>query len=84
MPKYAIENAHYSEAKRALEENLSLLDPQKHKTAHNLTVALAYILQTQSKLANDIELLHRKLQPILKYLEEENADWRNRYPRYED
>ena len=77
----------YRDAVAAIEENLRLLDPQKHKTLHNLTIAIAVILKGQSRLWNDMDLLHNKMQPILKHLEEDN-DWRsknyrNRNPNFE-
>jgi hypothetical protein len=86
MDSFDIERAGLSDAKRALralEENLSLLDQPKYKCAHNMTIALAAIVRSQAKMQVDLDLLHKKLQPILKYLEEENTDWRNRNPKYE-
>lgn len=74
----------HSEARKALEENLNLLDPEKHKAARNLTIALAYLFQSQNKLLEEVDLLHRKLQPILKHLEEDNSDWRSRTIRGEE
>lgn len=73
-----------SAAVAAIEENLSLLDPQAHKAARNLTIALGYILQQQARASSDMDLLHKKLQPILKFLEEDNHDWRDRFSRYQD
>ncbi|TAL77320.1 MAG: hypothetical protein EPN75_13255 [Beijerinckiaceae bacterium] len=67
------------QAKQALEENLNLLSPATHKAVHNLTIALMGIARGLERLQNDHELLHNKIQPILKYLEEENNDWRDRY-----
>jgi hypothetical protein len=84
MRTFDIESAGLGDAKRALEENLSLLDLIKHKSARNMTIALAAIVRSQAKMQNDIDLFHSKLQPILKYLEEENADWRNRYSKYDE
>lgn len=81
--KYPTETITLYDAKKALEENLGLLDPATHKTVHNLTIALMGIARGLERLQNDHELLHNKLQPILKYLEEENGDWRSRYPKFE-
>jgi hypothetical protein len=50
----------------ALQENLGLLDPVKHKSARNMTFALIYICDGIESLSHDVGLLHAKLQPILK------------------
>jgi hypothetical protein len=50
----------------ALQENLDLLDPVKHKSARNMTFALIYICEGIERLSRDVALLHSKLQPILK------------------
>jgi hypothetical protein len=83
VAKFTFENAFYAEAKRALEENLTLLDPERHKTAHNLTVALAYIVRQIGQIQKDVDLLHNKIQPILQELAED-SNWRDRHPKYED
>ncbi|VTZ25762.1 hypothetical protein MPC4_90101 [Methylocella tundrae] len=90
MARATIQTALQEDVKKALEENLNLLDPEKHKTARNMTVALIQllyfqgeILKAQTKIRDDVALLHNKLQPILKYLEEDNSDWRSRNPNYE-
>lgn len=73
-----------SEAERALRENLNLLGHSTPSSSRNLIIGLLGILESVRTLQHEHELLHRKLQPILKYLEEENADWRSRYPKYEE
>jgi hypothetical protein len=75
MGKVTFENVIYGDVQRALEENLDILDPEKHKSAHNMTVALAYIVRHLLKLQRDVDLLHNKLQPMLA---------EDRYPKYED
>jgi hypothetical protein len=50
----------------ALQENLGLLDPVKHKSARNMTFALIYICEGIESLSRDVGFLHNKLQPILK------------------
>jgi hypothetical protein len=57
MGQFSVENAIYGEAKRALEENLSLLNPEKHKAARNMTIALTYIVRQLGKLRTDVDLL---------------------------
>jgi len=81
--KFTLENALYGEAKRALEENLNLLDPVQYKTLHNLTIALAYMVRQIGQLQKDVDLLHNKIQPILQELAED-SNWRDRLPKYED
>lgn len=72
-------------AKEALKENQRLLDPGKNKIAHNWNIALEAMVLSQSRILEDLELLHRKIQPILRYLDEELGDnWRDRLPRYEE
>ena len=75
MGKVTFENVIYGDVQRALEENLAILDPEQHKSAHNMTVALAYIVRHLLKLQRDVDLLHNKLQPMLA---------EDRYPKYED
>ena len=71
------------EALRALEENEPLLSPEKYKIARNTNIALQGIANELSRLSLDLERLHTKLQPILKSLEEDNSEFRVRYPRTE-
>lgn len=71
------------DAEKALEENLSLLDPAKHKSARLLTVALLGICGEIRSLKDDVGSLHNKLQPILKEMENERGfvrDWKNPQP----
>jgi len=79
-----ISKVSYAEAERALQASLDLLDPNTQSNIRNLAVGLLGVCQNLEKLQYDVGLLHRKLQPILKHLEEENADWRSRYPNYEE
>lgn len=65
-------------------ETLRQLDPAKHNSIHTVISALIHLVESQARLADDLVLLHRKLQPILKHLEEENGDWRLRYPKYDE
>lgn len=74
----------YTEAARALHASLDLLDPNTQNNIRNLVIGLLGTLQAVDRLQVDVGLLHQKLQPILKSLEEENADWRNRYPKYDE
>jgi hypothetical protein len=62
------EHSHISaiQAMNALQENLGLLDPVKHKSARNMTFALIYICDGIESLSRDVGLLHSKLQPILR------------------
>ena len=62
--EYAYVSIHL--AMNALQENLSLLDPVKHKAARNMNLALIHICEGMSQLSGDLGLLHAKLQPILK------------------
>ena len=72
-------------AQEALKENQRLLDPGKNKIAHNWNIALAAMLLSQARIQEDLDLLHRKIQPIRRYLDEELGDnWRDRLPRYEE
>jgi hypothetical protein len=75
MGKVIFENVLYEDVQRALEENLDLLDPDKDKSSHNITLALAYIVRHLVKLQRDVDLLHNKLQPMLA---------EDRYPTYDD
>jgi hypothetical protein len=75
MGKVIFDNVLYEDVQRALEENLDLLDPEKDKSAHNITLALAYIVRHLVKLQRDVDLLHNKLQPMLA---------EDRYPTYDD
>lgn len=83
MGQFTAENTSFKKAAEALQENLALLDPEKHKAARNMTVALVHILNSIQTVKADVGMLHNKLQPILKYLEEENSDWRSRTPNYD-
>jgi hypothetical protein len=82
MTKVQIEDIRFTEARQAIQENLSLLDPVKHKTVYNMTITLGYLLQQQWKLQDDVGLLHNKLQPILVEIAED-SNWRDRYPKYD-
>lgn len=84
MSRFSTENVSHTECLKALEENLTLLDRESTKAVRNLTLALVYLVRTQTRLSQDVDLLHRKLQPILKYLEEENNDWRDRFSQFGD
>lgn len=79
MSRFSVPKLTHNDAAAALAENLALLTPEKHKAARNLTILLGYLLQQSEKMTADIDLPHKKLQPVLKYLEEENHDWRGRY-----
>ena len=82
-----VRNLRYGDGVDAIEENLALLDPLKHKTLHNLTIAIGALLHEHYLLKESVELLHNKLQPILKSLDEDNdwrsGNWRNRNPNFE-
>ncbi len=83
MGKYSAENATLAQVRKELQETLNLLDPVTHKAAHAMTFALAYIVEQIGRLRTDVDLLHNKLQPILKELEED-SNWRDRNPKYEE
>jgi hypothetical protein len=63
-------------ATQALQENLSLLDPVKHKAARNMNLALLHICEGMERLSGDLNLLHEKLQPILKQIADDQEDVR--------
>jgi hypothetical protein len=75
MGKVTFENVLYEHVQRALEDNLDFLNPEKHKSAYNMTLALAYIVRHLFKLQRDVDRLHNKLQPMLA---------EDRYPTYQD
>ena len=83
MGRFTVENVAYSAARKALQENIDLLDPVKYKALYNLNIALAYLLNSQSKLQTDLDLLHNKIQPILVELAED-SNWRDRNPKHGD
>jgi hypothetical protein len=63
-------------AKQALEDNLRKhLTSDKHPILWNQNAALMGICDSLERLEKDMELLHRKLQPILKELVEDQHDW---------
>lgn len=61
------------QAEKALEENRRLLGQETHKIAHNMNEALLHLCQALQRMNDDMELLHRKLQPILKDMEEDRG-----------
>lgn len=63
-------------AMKALQENLGLLDPVKHKAARNMNLALIHICEGMERLSGDLTLLHEKLQPILKQIADDQEDVR--------
>lgn len=72
-----------SAGRKALEENLTLLTPERYKTLHNLTLAHLCLLQEIVRIGDSVANLHNKIQPLLKYVEEDNRDNRARYARYD-
>lgn len=60
-----IYNANLSEAARRLEENISLLSPATHKTAHNLSFALLAICRELDRVSRDVGANSTKLAAIL-------------------
>lgn len=68
-----IYNANLSQAARRLEENLSLLDPATHRTAHNLSFALLAICRELDRVSRDVGANSNKLSAILQEAAE-NAD----------
>jgi hypothetical protein len=69
---------------KEIRETLELLDPVKHRSLRTVILTLAHLAERQDRMAEDIDLLHRKIQPILKYLEEELGDWRLRTPKFDE
>lgn len=64
------------EAKSALEENVRKhLNPKAHPILWNQNAALLGICDALDRLRDSVDLLHNKLQPILKELVEDQHDW---------
>ena len=74
-PLFKGANAGLSEARKALEANEILFQKAPAPIAQNLNTALRFLVESMAKIETDMILLHAKLQPILKGLEEDN-DWR--------
>ena len=64
------------QAKQALQENSRLISADTHKVMWNLNVALLHICDALDRTRRDVELLHNKLQPIIKELSGEKEDVR--------
>jgi hypothetical protein len=66
-----------ADARQALQGNQALLDPETNKISHNHNIALLGICAELERISKDVERLHAKIQPILRYLSEDNNDWRD-------
>jgi hypothetical protein len=64
------------EAKAALQENVKSLKPDTHPILHNQNIALLGICHSLENLERDVALLHSKLQPVLKAIGDDEAEWR--------
>ena len=62
---------HLRQARDALLENAKILDPAKDQAIWNLNVAALYLVQSIAQIRDDVNLLHNKLQPILKQIADE-------------
>lgn len=60
------------DAEAALRDNLGVLDPEAHKAAHNLSVALMGICSELRSIRSDIDLLNAKVGPILRELSDDH------------
>ena len=63
-------------ATHALTETIHHLDPKEHSAARSMCIALVALCDSQKRVENDVELLHNKLQPILRSLSDDGDDWR--------
>ena len=64
------------QARKALEENRRLLDPEKHIVARNTNEALLHLLQGLERIQDDLSRLHNRLDPILKEISDDYDDAR--------
>lgn len=60
-----------AQARKALEDNQRLLDPEKHKIARNTNEALLHMLQSLERMSGDLDRLHKRIDPILKAIAED-------------
>lgn len=60
-----------AQARKALEDNQRLLDPEKHKIARNTNEALLHMLQGLERMSGDLDRLHKRIDPILKAIAED-------------
>ena len=75
-PPFKAFNTRVSDARKALAENEILFQKAPAPIAQNLNTALRFLVESMAKIETDMILLHAKLQPLLKSLEEDN-DWRS-------
>jgi hypothetical protein len=57
--------------RQRLEEAIASLSPTEHRTLRILTEAILEIHKDTAAMRRDVELLHNKIQPVLKSLSEE-------------
>ena len=68
------ERVHLSEAMRILRDALEKTDPAKAPQTWSLGLALLAVGEALSELKSDVALLHNKLQPVLRELQEAQAE----------
>ena len=84
IPPFEKANPRFDAVRKALDENDRLLEQTKYKVAHNTNKVLRYLVETIYRVETDLILLQRKLQPILKHLENDDDNWRRYMPRDEN
>lgn len=62
------------EAQNALQANIAIFKPDTHPILRNQNIALLGICHSLGKLERSLDLLHNKLQPILREMSEDTID----------